>query len=100
METRKYVLTVECKDEEHADGNFNDLEEHLTELRDEHKVIESYKIEIVEDEEEYVDCTMSDDDLLYYGQCVDPQCPYYQRMSEEKRVNAMRLGMFSNSNIQ
>ena len=100
METRKYILTVECKNAKYADCNFNDLEEMLTDLRDEHKVIESYKLEIVEEEQEYDSCTMTYEEQEHYGQCVDPQCPYYKRMSEEKRVNAMRLGMFSNSNIQ
>ncbi len=100
METRKYILTVKCKDEEHADCNFNDLEELLTDLRDEHKVIEGYKLEIVEEEEETMYCTMTYEEQEHYGQCVDPQCPYYQNMSEEKRVNAIRMGMMSNSNIQ
>ena len=100
METRKYILTVECKDEENADCNFNDLEEYIESLCSEHRVIESYKLERVEDEEEYVSCTMTMEEADHYGQCVDPKCPYYQNMSEEKRINAMRLGMFSNSNIQ
>ena len=100
METRKYILTVECKNAKYADCNFNDLEEMLTDLRDEHKVIENYKLEIVEEEQEPMYCTMSDDDVHHYGQCMDPQCPYYLQMSEEKRINAIRIGMMRNSNIQ
>ena len=100
METRKYILTVECKDEEHADSNFIDIVELLDDLKHNHEVIEGYYIERVEDEKEPMYCTMTDEDQEHYGQCMDPQCPYYQEMSEEKRVNAIRIGMILNSNIQ